>query len=465
MTGLVISAEACNPYGLMTTTLKWTKRIALSILAVIAIAALVWTISRALYPTAEQRDALAVMQLPAPPDGSNAFASLWTLDRAVPSDKVEEVLRQDAARIAEMPQFPDPDGPAAGFVSAADRFPDLAPSPQDRELFCSRESEQCLEKVAGDPSTYRALVERNRELLDRIEALSRHDFVRQQLPWHMSASIIVPGHAGLTATRHALWFAEGRLDDALAASCRGMATWRRLGASGDTLVLRLIANAFAIEYHGGLLADMLVELPVDYPLPPACKPALAPPSPQELSLCTAMRGEFELFTETTGPMLDEINDWNWWSSLMFFLAYDAEATAAARAQNLAPICAERELARIAADRPEVEPRKVPGIWRPACLGNFIGCTMTSSGPSPYASYRIRMQDFGARLKLLATLAWLRDNADHESRLESLLAARPQSLKSPTREITVTDDGALLQIRMFDDRRGSNRSILLPRELR
>jgi len=81
----------------MATTLKWTKRVGLSIPAVIAITALLWAISRALYPTTEQREALAVMQLPAPPDGENAFAALWTLDRAVPPEAMPQVIDRDAA--------------------------------------------------------------------------------------------------------------------------------------------------------------------------------------------------------------------------------------------------------------------------------------------------------------------------------------------------------------------------------
>lgn len=449
----------------MNSFSQWARRLALAALATIAILATLWGLSRALYPTAEQRDALALMQLPAPPPGENAFAAMWTLDRAVPPAEMQQVIQRDAVRVAELPPFPDPDNlDATELVSAAEQYPDLAPSRQDRDLFCNAERDDCLDKVRQEPSKYRALVERNRELLDRIDALADYDYVRQQLPWHMSASIAVPSNGRLSATRHALWFNEGRVDDALAASCRGIDTWRRLGASGDTLILRLIANSFAVEYHGKLLAEMLAELPLDHPLPPECAPALAPPPPQELSLCTAMRGESELSAEITGPMLYSMNDW--WSSPMLFVAYDVEATEAARAQNLAPICAESELERIAADQqPEVESHEVPGIWRLACLGNFIGCTMNSIGASPYASYRIRMQNFGARIKLLATLAWLRENADQTAQLDSLLEKRPEALKSPTRQVEIGEDGDSLQIRMFGELGGETWAVPLPADLR
>lgn len=449
----------------MVTTLKWTKRIALSILAVIATIALLWAISRALYPTAGQRAALAVMQLPAPPEGDNAFAALWTLDRAVPPDEMQRVIERDAVRIAGLPQFPDPDNAGAfEFTSAAEQYPDLAPSAEDRDLFCNYERDDCLDKVATDIPAYSALVERNRELLDRIDALADFDYVRQQLPWHMSASLVMPGDAGLSSTRHALWFAEGRVDDALAASCRAIDTWRRLGASGDTLILRLIANAFAARHHGKLLAEILARIPVDHPLPPECKPALAPPTPQELSLCPAMRGEFELMAATTGPMLEEINDRNWWYPLNFFLFYDAGATEAARAENLAPICAEREIERIAADQPEVESTERRDASRFACLGNLTGCMMTSRAVPSYASYRLGLQDFGARIELLGTLAWLRNNADRSDRLEALLDQRPDAVKSPTRQVEIGEGGDSLQIRMFEEVDGETWSVPLPSAL-
>ena len=184
------------------TMRKWTNRLGLAVLALLAIMAVLWAVSRALYPTEAQRDALAVMQLPAPPEGENAFAALWTLDRAVPPKAMQQVIETDAARIAGLPQFPDRDNAGAfEFDSAAEQYPDLAPSPEDRDLFCNHERDDCLDKVAADIPTYRALVERNRELLDRIDALADYDYVRQQLPWNMSVSILAPGRAGLSSTR------------------------------------------------------------------------------------------------------------------------------------------------------------------------------------------------------------------------------------------------------------------------
>ena len=75
-----------------------------------------------------------------------------------------------------------------------------------------------------------------------------------------------------------------------------------------------------------------------------------------------------------------------------------------------------------------------------------------------------MQDFGARIELLATLAWLRENADRSDRLEALLGQRPDALKSPTRQVEIGEDGDSLQIRMFEDFDGETWSVPLPSAL-
>ncbi len=90
--------------------------------------------------------------------------------------------------------------------------------------------------------------------------------------------------------------------------------------------------------------------------------------------------------------------------------------------------------------------------------------MSMNTAAAYSRYRIRMQDFGARLDLLATLAWLRENAGGKRALEALLASRPQSMRSPARRVRVGDEGASLRIRMFSDAGDEYWSVPLPAAL-
>jgi len=129
------------------------------------------------------------------------------------------------------------------------------------------------------------------------------------------------------------------------------------------------------------------------------------------------------------------------------------------------MCAERELERRAADRPDIEQPEASGTSRFACLGNFTGCIMSANTAPAYGSYRIRMQDFGARIELLATLAWLRENADPSDRLDALLDQRPDAFESPTRQVEIGENGDTLRIRMFHDLDGEDWSVPLPEALR
>jgi len=445
----------------------WAVRVGLVLLALIAVLAVLWAISRALYPTEAQRRALALMQQTDPPEGNNAFAALWTLARAVPAGDMPDVIERDAARIAQLPGlagFAEPLGPP--FASAAEDYRDLAPSPEDRALFCrfnpGGDHADCIERVRTDRTEYRALIERNRELLDRIAALSDYQFIRQQLPWNHGASLLVPTRAGLLATRHAVWFADGRVDAALAGTCRGIETWRRLGATGDTLILRLTANALSTRQHGALLAEMLVELDLDYPLPPICERALAAPAPRELSLCPAMRGEFELISQTTGLLFEQYNSRTWPTSVVSFLARDAEATEALHAQVLAPVCAGPEGQRIAADNPEIPQSGPKSVWRFECLGNFIGCVTTGITAGAYSHYRLRMQDYGARLKLLGALVEARAGARGDpQRTARALERRLTRLSHAHRTFEPSPDGDAIRVELFEPRNEPHWSIPVP----
>lgn len=427
------------------TALRWIGWLALGL---IVLAALVWIIARATLPSEAQRDAIAELERAPDFPGRNAFGLIWTLTRQVPFDEIDQVLAEDRKRIAEFSARPEAENfTGATFNSAAERYPELTVPEDERRLFCGGSEPVCLTRVAENADQLRALIERHAALLDRIEALSEFGHIDQ--PWLYSLSSFgfasVPGEAGLLATRYALWFVEGRQEQALAAICQGISTWRRLGRNSDSLIMRLTANSFAADRYGRLLAEMLAELPANAPLPAACDAALEPPAPDDLTLCQAMRGEFEISQEVKAWVNQA--DADWLTRIAWALFYDPEASEALDAATKAEHCSAAEVDRLQADLPlEDEPRTMDEMspWRLSCAANLIGCTLYGIQAPAYDSYRLRMQDFGFKLKALATLAWLRDQHPGTAVSDELLSTRPQAMKSPTRALrTDAADDALI----------------------
>lgn len=425
------------------------KRSAMVLIGVVLLAALLWTVARALPLTAEQRAAIALLEQAPEFPGRNAFGLLWTMGNAVPADRIEAVLAEDARRIAEFRSLPpNPSMPTAPVEWAREDDPAVEISKADRALFCGERDASCIERVTNDTEAYRALIERHGARLDRIESLA--DYGHIDLPWSYGFDFLdIPplGGFGDTRTRHALRFVEGRIDQALALSCRAIDTWRRLGRNSDSLILRMTANAYAIRHHGAQVAEMLAAVPPGQPLPAACETALAPPEPAELSLCNAMRGEFEIVRDSE-RMVRAAAAQTWFGELGL-LGYDFEAMGGSIAENHARQCTDAALARIEQDLPKALPPEASS-WRFSCLGNLIGCRLEALTTPNYNDYHVRMLDFGFQLRALATLAWLHREHPGEPVTEALLQARPDALKSPARELIAIDDGAALEVPLYSE---------------
>ncbi|KAG1241367.1 hypothetical protein G6F68_016784 [Rhizopus microsporus] len=91
----------------------------------------------------------------------------------------------------------------------------------------------------------------------------------------------------------ALAYVQGDVDGALRGSCLGLQLGRRLVPGGSYLV-ESIVGASLVQANAQLLADMLVELPADHPLPAECALAMQPMRTDEQSLCRAMQGEYAM---------------------------------------------------------------------------------------------------------------------------------------------------------------------------
>ncbi|MCA1780495.1 MAG: hypothetical protein LC637_14290, partial [Xanthomonadaceae bacterium] len=424
-------------------------RFGLGLLTLLLTIAALWMLSRALYPTDRQLAAVALMQSNDAPPGRNAFPAVWTLERAVPEGEMAEVVRRDAHMLDQQPVIGGSDEPFE-FESSAQDYPGLVPSVADQGLFCQSSSPGCIQRVRADLQSYRELVDRNRELLDRGEALFDYDYLHNLLPPRMAGPLPAFGSSRYLPTRHALWFVEGQTDRALAASCNAIRGWRRLAASSDMLLSQLIGQAYATRLHGAVLAEMLTELPLDHTLPSACASALVTPQPQELSLCSAMRGEYALSASImqaveTNARVSETGI----TAFMSRFFYSARATNAENAEFMARSCSDEALQEIASDSPQADPPEPLGVLRLACLGNFIGCLLNGIAAPAWSSYRLQTQDYGARLSLLGTLLEARTRpGDDPATAAARVRQRLAKLSNRQRDYRLGADERSIEVAQF-----------------
>lgn len=422
-----------------------------------ALAAMVlagWGCSRMLAPPTQQRDALALLERPWHPAGSNAFDALWLLGYDVPEAELAVVTDADAARLSAQPHAAlRGTGEAIAFTSGAQgRHASLRMRAEDTERLCRPRGDDCLAKVRADVGAYRGIVVRNGRLLARVRALSRHGHVRNRLPPGIDAPLPDFNLLRLGLTADATRFADGDIDGALASTCTAISTWRRLGRATDALIAQMISIAYGSDGHGRLLADMLRELPRDHVVPEACRVALAPPLPQEASLCQAMRGEFAMLV-TTMRALETADEPTGTAlgNLLVPLAFDAEATILEAAPHYARLCEGAAAERVARDEAFRAPAAAGDreLLRLDCIANAVGCVLAEMARPDMSAYQNRALDHNARLRVLVTALWLQEDASTTGTLATRLAARPQALRWPGREVEAGPRGDTLRIRQYD----------------
>lgn len=443
---------------------RWVLRIGITLLALIVLVAVLWGISRVRGPSPEQRAALELFEQMPEPAGRNAWPLLWLLQWDVPASQLEAVAAEDVARFNALPPFGDAErGSALAELEsvAAARYRDLKPTLADEPASCDLRGGSCLAHVRDDREAHAARLAGASDLVDRVEALADHDHLDSLvsplgvLPW-------LPG-LSLPATRHALWFVDGEHDRALAGSCRIIAGYRRLVTNSDNLLFSMVGVS-VIGGESALLAGMLAELPVGHVLPVECDEALAPLQSGELSTCKAMRGEWAMGAEARHWMAGEMSPGGW-------LVYDPVATDALTAARMAWPCSDAADRRRALDLPVSIPDLPAGLGRLECWANPVGCALGDIAAPAYADYEDRALDAAAKIRLLQTLAWMREQASagdiHD--VPALLARSPHLPCESQRSFEVSPDGthlrmSLLHTRFSDDGRDTHWTIPLPPEL-
>ena len=442
----------------------WSKRVAQGLLGVVLLVASAWATSRLLGPTDAQEAALATMRQLPQLEGDNAFGAMWLMPYALSESERARVLAEDLRRLAAPPSSRDRKrDPAMPYTSSAEgRFPRQSPSVEDMALFCGG-GRDCLPVVETDPDLYAALVERHAGIIRRAEALSNYAMIHHPRSEGLLDTVIPPyQYAKLPATRYAVDFVEGRRYEAFDRTCRGIDTWRRLGANSDTLITRLIGTAYSADIYGRLFVEMLARTPRDFELPQSCAEALVPLSVPELSMCRAMQGElFFLASATRQIESGGREDMSASERALLPVLFSAEMTEAERAEHLAFYCSEEAKHAMSADRRIVRPEAEPDLFRFECIGNPVGCVLSSIANPDFDNYSGRIQDANARLRLIAVLTRLRADTLDRRPFAARLDSAADSVGSAEREAVLSSDGRSVRLRNYDAWRGEYWEIPLP----
>lgn len=427
--------------------------------------ATLYVLSRLTTPTAEQRQALALLESQVVAGESNAFADLWLLPYEIPEADKAAVLDEDIARFrAHLDSRPGPPSDdAVAFRSVAgERYAGPSTHVLNLPPLCESSGSECLARVRESRQAYAERLSGEQALLRRHLALHRHDHHRSLFEHHHLAPLPALRGLSLPLTQAALDFVEGRTEPALTAICESTRAWRRITANSDLLILPMTGAAI-LQGNSSTFAQMLAELPRDHDLPAACHVAFQAPETSELSICKPMAGELRFVSSMIADLSDKFASDAAsavaglpWSTLVF----EPGRTRAMAAAHYAWPCTDEARRLLLADAPARPPMRDTRLWRLECLGNMAGCVMTDIARANYDDYQLRIQDIGAQLRTVATLLELRATCRTGS-VAACLARQARATAETARPISVSDDGRLLQVKMYSDRWGPAWSVPLP----
>ncbi len=431
----------------MLKVVRWIVTAALLVLAAMV---LLWLVAHWMPVPKARQQALALMEQRPHFEGANAFDAVWLLDfDDVPDSVRAALIAEDGRRIAVAARTPLGDAAADGGLeqvprAALGRYPEVA----DMDVICSWGGGECLPQVRAAPDTLAQSLQSQQALLARIAALSRYD--HYQSPFVADARAPLPRWTLLqrSAAAHALAHVQGHSDAALAGICNDTRTGRMLMSRSDGLVPAML-GAGMVRGNVRLLAEVLAELPLDQPLPPACNGVFSRPAAAELSMCTAMRGEFQLVSSAN---LDQEHP-------LAFLVWDGRKFRAATAERLQGACLPAAAHALETDQPVRWPAPSPqSLWRLECAANAIGCILGDIAGPAYVGYTTRLQDAGASLRAAEALLWLRGYQQGPS--AEALQAMPADLRGQARPLQLDAQGQRLKVALYGSS-GSEQWLSLP----
>lgn len=414
---------------MMVKGLTWTLY---SVAALLLLLAGAWTASRLWPVPAAEREALDRLRQ-APVADHAGFAQLWTMSYdSLDQSAREAVLARDAAR------WRASDGhDGAGYQASAPPQHDVLLSGR---LRCASSGPGCLAQVRANPQRFAEAVQGLDGLQQRIALLAQAEHFRS--PFRVEGAVRTAGHIpgwpplpGFVALfqvlpAHALAHMQGDSARALSGLCEGIASGRRLYSAGDDLAVSSVGAALA-SANARMLADVLVELPADTPLPAVCGPALQPVAAEEALPCQAMRGEFAMMSHLQAQMASH-SRWNG-------LGLDLQRTRLRLAPYYAWACHPDHVAATA--RGEVARPPEPQGKDFSCVANLVGCTLADATMPPVLNHA-RGHRGVQMVRLVNAQRWLRQQPGPP---RQALAALPPSLARGQPALQLSADGSRLEL--------------------
>lgn len=376
------------------------------------------------------------MREASPTPGSNAFETMWLLGfDGIGDAERSGLIAEDVRRQTELAARPMESDESANISSLAadEHYSQVAPL----RLLCRWRDGDCVARLRKDPVAAEKALQNQQELFKRIAGLSAYGHYSSPLPPHPRAPLPDWGLLQRTLAHSALAHVQGHSDLALAGICNDTRIGRMLMAHSDGVVPAVV-GATMIQGNVRLLAEVLAELPNEYPLPASCEGVFVAPEAASLSFCPAMKGEFRLLASALSVP----------NRRFAGLVWDEEKTLGRRALLLQGACTETASRHLAGDIPIHVEQVRPSLWRLDCVANAAGCVLGDIPPPDYESFAMRSQDAGASLRLAEGLLWMRRHPHVDA--GQALAAMPSRLRDGAgeRSLSLSGDGKQLQVALF-----------------
>jgi hypothetical protein len=179
-------------------------------------------------------------------------------------------------------------------------------------------------------------------------------------------------------------------------------------------------------------------------------------------MCSAMQGEFHYLKSATRQLESgDSEEFSKFEKAVMPLFFSAETTEAQRAEYLAFFCGEEMMHAMKTDRPAPSPPVDGSLFRFQCIGNAIGCVLSSIANPAFDPYSRRVQDANAKLRLIALLLRLRADVSDTRTIEARLRASAAEVGSPEREVGIGPDGRTLRLEKYAEDSADRWEIPLP----